>query len=172
MDEYDKIIRTQIQLGIVEFVENPTHEQTGKIHYLPYHVIVRRDKETTKVRVVYDTSARSGGPSLNDCLHAGPKFDQRILNLLLRFRVHRVALTADIEKAFLMVSMAKEDCEVLHFLWVDDIMKERPEPVELRFTRVVFGVSSSPFLLNATIPYHLENSSAEPSRVFRQHSTS
>lgn len=64
-----------------------------------------------------------------------------------------------------MVSMAKEDREVLRFLWVDDIEKEHPEPVELRFTRVVFGVSSSPFLLNATIQYHLEKSSAEPSLV-------
>ena len=59
-----------------------------KIHYLPHHVVVHQDKQTTKARIVYDASARSDGPSLNDCLHAGPKFDQRIFDLLLRFRVH------------------------------------------------------------------------------------
>ena len=52
--------------------------------------------------------------------------------------------------------MAKGDRDVLRFLWVDDIIKEQPETIVLRFTRVVFGVSSSPFLLNATIRHHLE----------------
>ena len=67
-----------------------------------------------------------------------------------------MALTGDIEKAFLMVGMAEEDRDVLRFLWVDDINKPSPEIVVLRFTRVVFGVSSSPFLLNATIKHHIE----------------
>ena len=44
-------------------------------------------------------------------------------------------------------------------------MATDPEIVELRFTRVVFGVSSSPFLLNATIRYHLENASAEATLI-------
>ena len=67
-----------------------------------------------------------------------------------------------------MVSVVKEDREVLRFLWVDDPMDEDPEPVELCFTRVVFGVSSSPFLLNATIQYHLENTlEAEASLLSR-----
>ena len=54
-----------------------------------------------------------------------------------------------------MVSVAKDDRDSLRFLWIDDISKN-PEVVTFRFTRVVFGVSSSPFLLNATIRYHLE----------------
>ena len=58
--------------------------------------------------------------------------------------MHRVTVIADIEKAF------------LRFLWIDDVSKENPEILAVRFTRVVFGVSSSPFLLNATIRYHLE----------------
>ena len=59
--------------------------------------------------MVYDASARSDGPSLNDCLHTGPKFDQRVFDLLLRFRTHRVALTADIEKAFLSIGLQTAD---------------------------------------------------------------
>lgn len=98
LTEYDTIIRTQIQQGIVEVV--PPEEQAEQVHYLPHHAVIRRDKKTTKLRIVYDAS----GSSLNECLHAGPKFDQKILDLLLRFRAHRVAFTADIEKAFLMVS--------------------------------------------------------------------
>ena len=54
-----------------------------------------------------------------------------------------------------MVSVAPEDRDVLRFLWVDDIQKEVPQVVTLRFKRVIFGVSCSLFLLNATIYHHL-----------------
>lgn len=82
---------------------------------------------------------------LHDCLHAGPKFDQKIFDSLLRFQAHCVALTADIEKAFLMVAVSEKDRDVLRSWWVNDITKEEPEPVILRFARVVFGVLSSLF---------------------------
>ena len=109
------------------------------------------------VRVVYDASARSANsPSLNDCLLNGPKFNQLIFDLLVRFRSYRVALTADLEKAFLMVSVEEADRDVLRFLWVKVIKREPPEFAVYRFKRVVFGVSSSPFLLNATIRFNLE----------------
>ena len=107
--EYDAIIQTQLQQGVIECVKFP-EEETHRVHYLPHHAVIRRNATTTKIRVVYDASAKSDGrPSLNDCLHTGPKFNQNILNLLLRFRVHRTALTVDIEKAFLMIQIANED---------------------------------------------------------------
>ena len=64
---------------------------------------------------------------------------------------------ADIEKAFLMVSVNVKDQDALRFLWVKDIQKEPLDLQVLRFTCVVFGVASSPFLLNATIRHHLES---------------
>ena len=155
LEQYDHTIKEQLEKGIIETVD-PLEPTASKVHYLPHHAVVRTDKTTTKLRVVYDASARSTGPSLNDCLHKGPKFNQLILDLLLRFRSYRIALTADIEKAFLMISVDDHDRDVLRFLWVDDISKADPEIRVFRFTRVVFGVSSSPFLLNATIKYHLE----------------
>ena len=78
--------------------------------------MIHQDKEITKVRVVYDASARSSGPSLNDCLYVGPKFNQKTLEVLLRFRSYPIAWIADIEKAFLMISMAPKDRDVLRFL--------------------------------------------------------
>lgn len=93
---------------------------------------------------------------MNDCLHTGPALSEKIMDIILRFRAHRKALAGDIEKAFLNVSVAKEDRDVLRFLWFDDVKKEYPEIIVLRFARVVFGVSSSPFLLNATVKHHVE----------------
>ena len=89
-----------------------------------------------------------------------PMFNQNVFDILLRFRSYRVALTADIEKAFLMISVNQRDRDALRFLWVDNVQQREPKIITLRFTRVVFGVSSSPFLLNATIRHHLEKFSA------------
>lgn len=158
LQRYDRTIREQQELGIVEIVdtEKEGQEATSRVHYLPHDAVLRHDKMTTKVRVVYDASAKAQGKSLNDCLHVGEKFNQKIFDILLRFRTHPIALVADIEKAFLTIGIKREDRNVLWFLWVQDPLEEPPELQVLRFPRVVFGVASSPFLLNATIQHHLE----------------
>ena len=156
--EYDNIIQDQISQGIVEIVSDPWNtSRSNQIHYLPHHGVVREDKSTTKLRVVFDASARTSGPSLNDCLYTGASFKQRIADILVRFCLFPVGLVADIEKAFLMVSIADDDKDVYRFLWLDDIEAELPKIKVLRFSRVVFGVSSSPFLLNATIKHHMDH---------------
>ena len=156
LNQYDSIIREQIKNGIVEVVQSSSDGPAGRTHYIPHHAVIREDKQTTKMRIVYDASAKSKGPSLNDCLYAGPTFGQNIMDILLRFRLFRVAVTADIEKAFLMVSIAEEDRDCLRFLWVDNVSSPLPRVITLRFARVVFGVASSPFLLNATLRHHME----------------
>ena len=55
-----------------------------------------------------------------------------------------------------MISIAEQDRDVLRFLWFDNALLDEPSIIELRFAHVVFGVSSSPFLLNATVKHHLE----------------
>ena len=94
--EYNDIIRDQLAKGIVEPVVE-TDPTLNQVHYLLHHAVVRADKTTMKVRVVYDASAKSNGPSLNDCLHTGQSL---IKDILVRFRLFKVALTADIERAF------------------------------------------------------------------------
>ena len=124
---------------------------------------------TTKLRIVYEASAKTSGPSLNDCLYTSPKFNQMILDILLRFRI---ALTADIERAFLQIGIQEEDRDVLRFLWFYDVTKQKPQVLVLRFTRAVFGVSSSPFLLNATICHHLKKYAASHPELVKKISQS
>ena len=155
LKQYDDVIREQLQSGVVEMVPRDQIPQPGDVHYLPHRTVVRLDRDTTKVIVVYDASSKVFGPSLNDCLHIGPSLNPLLFDILLRFRVHEVALTADIEKAYLNVEIDPEHRNFVRFLWVEDPNKENPEVMVLRFSRVVFGVNSSPFILNATIRHHL-----------------
>jgi hypothetical protein len=151
LDEYNKSITSQVENGIVEVVKDPTIVIGKRVHYLPHHAVIRQDKQSTKLRVVFDASAKSNGPSLNECLHSGPKFNQKIFEILVRFRVHHNAFIADVEKAFLMIGVHEFDCDVLHFLWVKHPQQEPLDIQVMCFKRVTFGVTASPFLLNATI---------------------
>ena len=164
MQEYDTVIQDQVVKGVIKKVDNSQTSHPGKTHYLPHHPVIRRDKETTKLCIVYDASIKiNGNPSLNVCLYSGPSLLPSIADVLIRFRFHKhkVALVTDIEKAFLMVSISPSDRDALRFIWLDDIYKDNPKEVVYRFCRVVFGVTSSPFLLNATIRQHLQKYAEE-----------
>ena len=172
LQKYDSIIKDQLKKEIIEEVNDGTEEGCKK-HYIPHHAVITPDRKTTKVRIVYDASAkaRKGCKSLNECLYRGPVILEDLCGLLLRFRTHKVALTADIEKAFLQVGLQPTDRDVTRFLWLKDPTKP-PTKDNLqiyRFTRVPFGVISSPFLLGATILHHLEQAGTPTSKKIMKH---
>ena len=88
------------------------------VHYLPHHGVVRPDHSTTKLHIVYDSSAKStkSDDSLNDCLQVGPKFIPKLFNILIKLRSPPIAIMSDIEKAFLMIGISSADRDVLRFL--------------------------------------------------------
>ncbi|GFW98313.1 uncharacterized protein TNCV_1091911 [Trichonephila clavipes] len=113
---------------------------------------LRNGSATTKIRPVFDASAREKGkPSLNDCLYKGVNLIELIPDILDRFRIYPVEIVADIEKAFLMLSVAPKDRDYLRFFFPCN-----EKQLVYRHCRVVFGVSSSPYLLNASIMHLLE----------------
>ena len=157
LKEYDSIIKDQEEREIIERVEPNGSSVIGKTHYLAHHPVIRQDKETTKVRLVYDASAKDGsGVSLNQCLYPGPCLLKTVSEIVTRFRLNPIALTSDIEKAFLMIAIDPSDRDVLHFLWVEDAQALEPKVVTYYFGRVVFGITCSPFLPNATLKRHIE----------------
>ena len=144
--------------GVIERVESLSETgKVGNIHYLPHQPVKRQDALTTKLRVVFNASSKGNLslPSLNECVYVGPSMVPAIVDILLRFRSFKVGLAADIEKAFLNIGVKKEQRDLMRFLWVNDLKGEEPEIVVFRFKTVLFGMSCSPFCLNATLDYHI-----------------
>ena len=99
LEAYDGTIKEQLKEGIIEEVlEKPTG---SRITYLPHQAVVRKDAETTKVRVVYDASAKpsKNARSLNECLHVGPSLTPLLYDVLLRVRMYPIVLLGDVQKA-------------------------------------------------------------------------
>ena len=100
--EYDRVIKDQLDKGIIERVDQSEKTQPcHQIHYLPHHCVVREDKSTTKLRIVNNALARKNGSPSIDCLHTQPPLTPDILEILIRFSVQPIAIVAGIEKAFL-----------------------------------------------------------------------
>ena len=148
----------QLRDGVLEMVTPDMAAPVGKTYHMPHHLVVRQDKETTKHRVVYDCSSKMAGTvSLNDCLEVPEPLYADLLAVLISFRVNKVAIIGDIEKAFLRIGMAEKDRDAYRVLFVDDPLKDDPKIVVMRFTTVTFGVGPSIWHLGAVIRHHLEN---------------
>ena len=113
---------------------------------MPVHIVRKETSSTTKVRAVFDASAKSSsGISLNETFLVGPTVHPPLIAVLLRFRSHRIALTTDVYRA---VALIAADKDLHHFVW----RSSQAETLRnYRMTRVTFGVSASSFAVNMSL---------------------
>ncbi|XP_077504764.1 uncharacterized protein LOC144114732 [Amblyomma americanum] len=157
LNDYDAAIRQYSALNMAEIVETKD-SGANTVYHMPHQAVIRGDH---KLRVVFDASSHNrSAKSLNDNLESGPNLTADLVGMLLNFRRHKIALVADIEQAFLQISVRPEDRDSLRFLWYET----KPEPggplppiLTWRMKRVPFGTTASPFLLSATLQHHLKN---------------
>jgi len=130
-DEIDKLLVN----GHAEKV--PSSEMQDHVHdtwYLPHHAVIS-DKKPGKLRVVFDCSSKFLGESLNDKCLQGPDVNNKLLHVLLRFRLYPFAIMGDIEKMYYQVRVSESDRNYLRFLWIDDA----GDVIHYRMTSHVFG---------------------------------
>ncbi|GFQ67373.1 integrase catalytic domain-containing protein [Trichonephila clavata] len=148
---YKDVINNYVREGIVERTSwDSLSDSQG--FYLPHHAVIRSDKTTSRLRVVFDGSAHEDGHLLlNQSLYTGPNLHPNMLELLLRFRKNPVAFTADVKSAFLQIELDLRDRDFTSFFWTDNLNNN---PYVLNFTRVLFGLRPCPYLLAATLKHH------------------
>ena len=89
------------------------------------------------MRTVFDACAKYKGTSpLNEVLYKGPCLNADLYSLLFKFRIYPIAIIADIEKAYLQISINEEHRDFVRFLWYSDFSEEIIS--KYRFTRVIF----------------------------------
>ena len=153
--EYDAIIKDQEKTGIIEHVVDNNDAEPR--HFLLHHAVIRKDKQTTKVSVVFDGSAKSSKDdlSVNDCLERGPNLVPHLFDTIVKFRGYPVGLIADIEKAFHQIVISPNDRKMLRFLWFDNIYDDYPVIKVYQFCQLPFGLTPSPAVLPTIILHHL-----------------
>ena len=119
--------------------------------------MIRESAETTKIRIWCDASAKAcqTSTSLSECLETGPSLQNRLWDILIRSRFRPILLSGDIEKAFLQIRIRVPQRDALRFHWVSNLDLYRIEVN--RFSRLVFGLTQSPFILESTLKEHFNN---------------
>lgn len=146
-EQYKEFMREYQSLGHME--EAVPSKDDDKKYYIPHHPVIKESSTTTKLRVVFDASCKtSTGISLNDLMHAGPRLQQELTDILLRWRKHRIALTADIEKMYRQIRLTTEDQKLHRILWRFDTSKPIQEFI---LKTVTYGTTAAPYLAIKTL---------------------
>ncbi|XP_044745188.1 uncharacterized protein LOC123307050 [Coccinella septempunctata] len=143
---YKEFMQEHIALGHMKIASS---NNSAKGYYIPHQPVLKEERDTTKLRVVFDASAKtSTGLSLNDILHTGPKLQQDLIDILIRWRKHKIAVTADIEKMYRQVKLDRENQPLRSILW----RNTKDEPIQTyESTTVTYGTAPAAYLAIRTM---------------------
>ena len=114
----------------------------GPVHYIPHHAVLRPDKKSTPVRIVFNPSSTFQGHVLNDYWRKGPDLLNGIFGVVLRFREKEVAVLGDISKMYHRILIPERDQHVHRYLWRN--MEPDREPDIYVKTVLTFGDKPAP----------------------------
>lgn len=140
-EEYSKVIQEYLDLNHMEKIDKFTDTAINTF-YLPHHAVIRRDKSTSKVRIVFNASSKGpNGKSLNDNMLVGPTIQQDLRQIVMRWRTHEIGFVADCVKFYRQVKVTEKCADYQRILW-----RTNGELNEYKLTRVTFGTASAPYL--------------------------
>ncbi|XP_076660027.1 uncharacterized protein LOC143363307 [Halictus rubicundus] len=142
--DYVAFMREYELLGHMTKITINSQLKSNASCYFPHHAVTKVTSTTTKLRVVFDGSAKTtSGISCNDAQSVGPVIQDDLFTILIRFRQHHIVLTADIEKMYRQVLVAPRDRAYQRILW-----RETPtEPLAVyELNTITYGTASAPFL--------------------------
>lgn len=148
-EQYNSFMREYIALGHMKAISNTVDASPGvrddnPTYYLPHHAVIKPDGDSSRLRVVFDASAKTtSGLSLNDVQMIGPTIQQDLFNIVTRFRKYAYTMAADISKMYRQVKVKAEQCRLQRIVWRFS-PEEEIQTYELQ--TVTYGEACSAFL--------------------------
>ena len=111
---------------------------------MPHHAVLKETSSTIKMRVVFNGSEKSSnGVSLNGISMIGPKVQDDLFDIVQRFRLHRIVISADVVKMYRQIWVHPDDRCLQRILW----RKTPDQPItSYELNTVTYGTVSTPFL--------------------------
>ncbi|XP_058840856.1 uncharacterized protein LOC131696328 [Topomyia yanbarensis] len=146
---YVEFINEYLSLGHCRVVSSAELKNPGFAYYLPHHCVMKPGSSTTKLRMVFDASAKTSSDlSLNDVMEVGPTVQDSLFNIILRFRMHKFVFTADVPKMYRQVIVDENQRKYQRILW----RASKDEPIrELELNTVTYGTAAAPYLATRAI---------------------
>ena len=114
----------------------------GPVQYISHHAVIKPEKKSTPVRIVYNSSSTYQGHCLNDYWLKGPDLLNNLFGVILRFRENPVAIHGDISKMYHRIRIPEIDQHVHRYVWRD--MKVDRDPDTFVKTVLTFGDMPAP----------------------------
>lgn len=147
---YTEYMRNLLEAGHMELVPKERLKlPASDVFYLPHHAVLKESSTTTKLRVVFDASRKSStGVSLNEKLLVGPRIQDELYSILIRWRKHEFCFIADAEKMFRQIKLNANHRDFQRIVWR---FNSKQPITEYRITTVIDGTASAPFLATRTL---------------------
>jgi Pao retrotransposon peptidase/Family of unknown function (DUF5641)/Protein of unknown function (DUF1759) len=154
---YNNFIREFIDLKHASVINPIDIPSDYPVYYLPHHAVFKDSSTTTKLRVVFDATAKPiSGASLNSILALGRISQSSVFSLLVNFRLRPIGISADVEKMYRQVLIDESQRDLLRILWR---WTPNGELVHIRMNAVTYGVGPAGFLATKALMSAAESNS-------------
>ena len=169
--EVQKVVQEYFdQQHAEEVPQEDLQKPQDQVFYMPMHVVCKESSTTMKIRAVFDASATtSTGVSLNSTLMVGPTVHPPLIDVLIRFRKHRITMIADVSRMYRAILLTEPDKDLQRFVWRDN---PNGQLRDYRMTRLTFGISASSFIANICVKQNAIDFESQYPKAAKQVETS
>lgn len=143
---YKEFMYQYLQLGHMKIAPS---QPENNMYYIPHHGVVKESSLTTKLRVVFNASKpTTSGSSLNSHLHVGPKLQNDLVVIMLRWRTNRFVFVADIEKMYRQILVDQRDTDLQRIVWRESSDEDIKDYC---LQTITYGTTCAPYLAIRTL---------------------